>query len=147
MSKKDLTIILTVDGTPAEIFAAINHVTDWWNKDMEGKSENQDDEFIVRFGDVHFTKHRITEMTPNKKIVWLTTDSKLTFVEKQEEWTNTTISFEIMPKGKQTEIKFTHHGLTSDFECYGGCSKGWDEYINGSLHKYLTEGKGTPWKN
>jgi uncharacterized protein YndB with AHSA1/START domain len=147
MDTKDFTITLLVDGTSQEVFTAINNVPGWWNANMEGNSQHLNDEFIVRFENVHFSKHRLVEIVPNKKIVWLTMDSKLTFVEKQHEWTNTTISFEITQLGKQTEIKFTHHGLVPNVECYQGCSRGWNEYINGSLFKLLTKGKGTPWKN
>jgi len=84
------------------------------------------------------------EVVPDKKVVWLVTESNLNFVENKHEWTNTTVSFEIQEQGDQTQVNFTHFGLVPTVQCYGGCSKGWDYFIKGSLYKLLTDGKGTP---
>lgn len=39
---------------------------------------------------------------------------------------------------------FTHEGLVPDYECYGMCSNAWGTYINGSLRRLITTGKGSP---
>jgi hypothetical protein len=143
MKTSDFTTTLLVDLTPKEAFNAINNVRGWWTENLEGCSQKPDDEFTVRFGDVHMSKQKLVEVIHSKKVVWLVTDSKLNFVEDQQEWTNTRISFEIAEHGNQTQIKFTHFGLVPEVECYNGCSAGWTYYI-GSLYKLLTEGKGTP---
>ena len=50
---------------------------------------------------------------------------------------------ELIFDGK-TQVLFTHVGLVPQVECYDGCTKGWDQYIKGSLFKLLTKGKGEP---
>lgn len=143
MNNNDFTITLLVDQTSEDAFDAINNVCGWWTENLEGGSQKLDDEFTVRFGDVHMSKQKLVEVVPDKKVVWLVTDSSLNFVEDKQEWTNTKISFEITEQGGQTQIKFTHFGLVPEVECYNDCSAGWTYYI-GSLYKLLTEGKGTP---
>ena len=133
-----------VDATAHEAFECINNVPEWWNANMEGNSQKQNDEFSVRFGDVHYSRQKLVEVVPDKKVVWLVTDSQLNFLEDKQEWTNTKIVFEINSKGNQTEIHFTHIGLVPQAECYLDCTKGWDFYFKGSLFKLLTEGIGTP---
>ena len=145
MKGKDYHISLMVDVSAHEAFKNINSVSKWWTKDVVGSSQKLDDEFSVRFGDVHFSTQKLVEFIPDKKVVWLVTDSRLNFLKKdKQEWTNTRISFEISLHDHKTRVDFTHVGLVPEVECYDNCVKGWDYYIKGSLFKLLTEGKGTP---
>jgi hypothetical protein len=144
MKQKNYTIQLTVDSTPKEVFKNINHVAKWWADDLDGSSQKLNDEFTVQFGDIHKSKQKLIEFVPDKKVVWLVTDSNLNFIKDEQEWTNTKISFELYERNNKTQIHFTHFGLVPEFECYKSCTKGWDYYISGSLFKLLTEGKGTP---
>ncbi|HEY2647976.1 MAG TPA: SRPBCC domain-containing protein [Puia sp.] len=144
MKKQDYTIELTVDGTANEVFKNINQVTKWWTDDLKGSSQKLNDEFTVQFGDIHMSKQKLVEVIPDKKVVWLVTDSELNFIKDKQEWTNSKISFELSELDSKTLIHFTHFGLTPEVECYKSCTKGWDYYITGSLFKLLTEGKGTP---
>jgi hypothetical protein len=145
VEKQDYTARLTVSATAKEVFKSINEVTKWWTADLEGSSEKLNDAFTVRFfDDLHVSTQKLVEVIPDKKVVWLVTDSNLTFVEDKHEWTNTRICFEIADQGDETVINFTHFGLVPDFQCFNSCQKGWDYYIKGSLFKLLTEGKGTP---
>ena len=144
MKKQDYTATITVKATPQETFKNINSVTKWWTEDLKGSSQKLHDEFIVRFGDVHMSKQKLVEFIPDKKVVWLVTDSKLNFIEDKTEWTGTKISFELSNLENKTQINFTHVGLVPNVECYESCVQGWDQYVKGSLFKLLTEGKGTP---
>jgi len=144
MESQDYTVQFTVDLTSHEVFNHINNVTTWWTDDLKGQSHKLNDLFTVQFADIHISTQKIVELIPDKKIIWLVTDSNLSFVEKKHEWTNTQIVFELTNDNNKTQIKFTHMGLVPAVQCYDGCSKGWDYYIKGSLFKLLTEGKGTP---
>jgi hypothetical protein len=144
MKNQDYSVSITVDVTAQEAFKGINSVTKWWTENLEGSSYKLNDEFTVRFGDVHYSKQKLVEFIPDKKVVWLVTDSKINFVQEKTEWTNTRISFEIITKGGKTSIRFTHFGLVPAIECYSACSGAWGQYIEGSLFKLLSTGKGTP---
>ena len=133
-----------MDNSIQDTFKAINNVAKWWTDDLTGSSQKLKDEFTVQFADIHKTSQKIIELVPDRKVVWLVTESMLNFVKDKEEWKNTKISFELSRKGDKTQIHFTHFGLVPEVECFKSCSKGWDYYIKGSLFKFLTEGKGTP---
>lgn len=143
MSTKDFTTTFLLDQDPEKVFKAVNNVRGWWSETVEGGTQRLNDEFIYRHKDIHFSKQKLVEVVPGKKVVWLVTESSLNFIENKSEWTGTKISFEISRKGDKTELCFTHHGLIPQRECYDACFEGWTHYLN-SLHKLITTGKGKP---
>ena len=140
----NLTITYTVDESAETVFNAITNVRGWWSEGLKGSSARLNDEFTYRYQHYHVSKHKLIEVVPNKKIVWSTEDSSLNFVDDKNEWTGTIITFDIAPKGNKTELRFEHHGLTSECECYDACSNGWAQYVGGSLRNLITTGKGKP---
>jgi hypothetical protein len=145
MTDQNLTTTFTVDQTPEEAFAAINNVRGWWSGEIEGSTGKLGDEWTYRYRDVHYSKQKVTELIPGKKVVWLVLDGYLNFVEDKSEWKGTEITFEISRKGDKTEIRFTHVGLVRESECFNACSNAaWGSYVNGSLRSLITTGKGQP---
>ena len=141
---QDFTTSFTVDETLEEAFSAINNVRGWWSGDIQGRTDKLGEVFTYRYEDVHYSKQKITELVPGKKVVWLVLDSSLNFVKDKTEWNGTRITFEISKKGKKTEVRFTHLGLAPEVECFDACSNAWGSYINGSLQNLITKGKGHP---
>jgi hypothetical protein len=144
MKKQDYTTSIMVNATAQAAFNSINNVSAWWTENLEGSSQKLNDEFTVRFDDIHISTQKLIQVVPDKKVVWLVTDSKLNFLKNKNEWTNTKISFEIAEQSGKTQIIFTHIGLVPHTECYDSCVPAWAHYIKGSLFKLLTEGKGNP---
>ncbi len=138
----DFSTAFTVKATPARVFAAINDVRGWWTGEVEGVTDRPGAEFSYRHGDLHYSRQKIAEMTPDKRVAWKVTDAKLTFVAAQIEWVGSEIVFEIIPKGEETDLRFTHVGLTPACECYEGCSRGWTYFVDGSLRRFIETGHG-----
>ncbi len=144
MENKDLNIVYTVDHSPTEVFNAINNVRGWWSDTLEGATQHVNDEFTYRYKDLHYSRQRVIESVPGKKVVWLVTDSNLSFLTKTDEWTGTTVEFKINKVGDKTQLNFTHRGLTPGVECFEACTKGWTAYADRSLRSLITTGKGQP---
>ncbi|HVY76041.1 MAG TPA: SRPBCC family protein [Puia sp.] len=144
MSKQNLIIRFTVNKPAAEVFEAVNRVKDWWTENLEGASSQSGDEFSVQFDDVHYSKQKLVEFVPGKKVSWLITESHLSWLQNKTEWTGNRLVFEITPNDKGTELKFEQVGLTPEQECYNGCSSAWNQYIGSSLKQLIMTGKGNP---
>jgi uncharacterized protein YndB with AHSA1/START domain len=140
MTSISFSATLTVDQTPAEVFAAINDVRGWWTGEIDGGTDKVGDEFSYRYEDVHYSKQRITELVPGRRVVWRVVDSNLSFAEDNSEWTGTEIAFDISAVGGRTELRFAHVGLVPEVECYDSCSNAWRFYINGNLRNRITAG-------
>jgi len=142
MKDQDFTTTILVDQTPKEVFNAVNNVRGWWQGEIEGNTTKLNDEFTYRYEDVHYSKQKLVEVIPDKKVVWLVSESKLNFIKDKSEWTGTKISFEISEVNNKTQLRFTHHGLLPKIECYGACSNAWSQLIRQSLFSLITTGKG-----
>ena len=139
---RDFTTTISVEQTPEEAFEAITNVRGWWSGDIEGPTDALGGEFTYRYEGLHYSKQKVTELVPGKKVVWLIVDSHLAFVEDKHEWNGSMVVFDIARKGDKTEVRFTHTGLVPAHECYGACSNAWGSYIRGSLRRLITTGKG-----
>src|SRR5260370_25031930 len=84
--EKNLSWTMTVDQTPDEAFAAINNVRGWWSGELEGSTDKLGDVFTYRYEKLHYSKQKIIESVPGKKVVWRVLDSFLSFVDDKTEW-------------------------------------------------------------
>jgi Activator of Hsp90 ATPase homolog 1-like protein len=142
MNTTDFTTTILLDQTPHEVFNAVNNVSGWWQGEIKGSSTQLNDEFTYQMKEFHFSKQRVVEMIPDKKVVWLVTESNLSFLKEKDEWTGTKIIFEITEQDGKTQLRFTHVGLKPEIECYNACSGGWSKLIQQSLFSFITTGKG-----
>ena len=140
MQTTDFTATIKVEQTPQEVFDAINTPQNWWSGEFEGNTKSLNDEFTYRYQDMHYSKQQVIESIRGEKVVWLVTESHLSFLEDKEEWTGTKIIFNISKKDGKTELKFTHEGINPGVECYDACSTAWGQLIQQSLLTYITTG-------
>lgn len=134
----------TVDQTPDEAFAAITDPRAWWSEGIVGKTDELGAEFIYRYKDMHYSKHRVAALVPGERVVWRVLESHLSFVDDRTEWDGTEVTFDIARKGDKTEVRFRHLGLGPKQACFDRCSSAWRSYVTGSLRKLIAEGKGAP---
>jgi len=129
VTMNDFQKSFVADASAEAAFKSIRSVKDWWTDHLEGESSDLGDEFSVRFSNVHYSKHKLIEVVPNKKIVWLTTEGELNFVKDRTEWVGTKVVFEISPQKSGVKVDFIHLGLNPEIECYEACSNAWPEYV------------------
>jgi hypothetical protein len=144
MTLQSYTTSFSVGETPKQAFDAIRNVRGWWSGEIEGGTSERGDEFTYRYKDIHYSKQRLIEVVPDRKVVWLVLDSYLSFPEDKTEWNGTRVVFDISQCNGKTEVRFTHQGLVPDYQCFDKCSSAWSFYINDSLRKLITTGKGEP---
>lgn len=144
MENKNFTTSFLVDESPKEVFNAATNVRGWWSEEIEGNTAKLNDEFNYHYKDVHSCRIKLTEVVPDKRIVWLVLDNYFSFTKDKHEWTNTKIIFDISKQDNKTQLRFTHEGLVPEYECYTACVNGWTQYINQSLPNLIATGKGQP---
>lgn len=144
MKNKDFTTTISVDKSPKNVFDAINNVRGWWSEEIDGNTEKLNDEFTYHYKDVHRCTFRLTEVIPNKKVVWQVLDNYFNFIKDKTEWIGTKVIFEIEEKDNATQLHFTHEGLIPQYECYEICHNAWRDYIQESLYDLIVKGKGKP---
>jgi uncharacterized protein YndB with AHSA1/START domain len=144
MASKDYSTSIEVEQTPAEVFKAVTNPRAWWSLEIEGNTEELNEVFNYHYQDAHRAKMKLIEVVPDKKVVWQVLDNYFNFTQDEHEWKGNTIVFEITSKGNKTQLQFTQVGLTPADECYDICEKAWGNYIESSLYKLITTGKGEP---
>lgn len=149
MTSQNFATSFTVGHSAEEVFKAITNVRGWWTGDIDGAADTLDAEFTYRYADLHHSRQKVAQLVPDRKVVWRVTEAHLAFVDDPAEWVGTEITFEIVPQGETTEVRFAHEGLRSDFECFDQCSSAWGFFVNGSLRRLITTGEGPatpPWE-
>jgi Activator of Hsp90 ATPase homolog 1-like protein len=131
-----------VEQTPQEAFDAICDVRSWWSGQIEGGSDTVGDEFGYTVPGVHFSRQRITELEPARRVAWLVVDSRLDYLDDPQEWNGTTITFDLVAQGAGTEVTFTHQGLVPEVECYDQCTSAWSSWVLPDLRRRIAQGVG-----
>ena len=132
-------VAIEIAKSPNDVFNhIIKDVSKFWPEEFEGESTKLNDEFVFRSGDTHYSKNKVVEFVPNKKVVWLVTES----IRKTDgfEWTGTKMIFELTPKADNTLLKFTYDGLILENE-YDRLVQICDLVIKEKLYNLITNNK------
>jgi len=141
-NSQSYTATIEVAKPPPHVFECIRDVSKWWGgKDLSGTTRLLNDEFIIKHGDVHYSKQRMIDVVPSQRVVWLITESRLAWLDNKHEWTDTKLVFEVRPEHEGAVLHFTHQGLVPGQECYVTCSMGWNLVIKNYLFNFIVEGR------
>jgi len=142
MANNDFNCSFSAPITAGEAISKISKVTEWWGVTISGNTENLNDQFVIKMGEEAFFNCTVTELVPNKRVVWSIADCHMPWYTDKKEWANTKLIFDVNENNGVTELRFTHKGLTPEVECYKDCEPGWTHWIKTSLESYFTTGKG-----
>ena len=97
-----------------EVFERLIDLSKWWPEEFEGENIDINAEFVFNTGDTHYSKNKVIEFVPNKKLVWITTES----LRKTDnyDWTGTKFIFELVPGDNNTVLNFTYDGVVLENE-------------------------------
>ena len=135
-TEANYTVAIEVAKSPNTVFNHIIHdVSKFWPEEFEGDNTQLNAEFIFRTGDSHYSKNQVVEFVPDKKIVWLVTES----LRKTDnfEWTGSKMIFELTNKENNTLLQFTYDGIVLENE-YDRLIQLCDMVIQENLYNLIT---------
>lgn len=141
---ESVAVAIDIPKPAGEIFKIITaDVSKWWGgKDLTGSTTKLNDEFVIHHPGAHYSKQKLIEIIPEKRLVWLVTESNLCWLQNNKaEWTGTKMIFELSNQNNSTLINFTHCGLVPAMESFKKVQQGWDTVIKDYLYNYIMEGK------
>lgn len=144
MNDQDYTATILVDATHENAYNAIKDFRAWWSEEIEGPTDQLNEEFFYHYKDIHLCKMKLIEAKENRKLVYQVLENEFNFIEDKTEWVGTRLIFEITKENGNTKVRFTHKGLVPEYECYNVCNDAWTGYITNSLYKLINYGTGEP---
>ena len=118
----DIRHLIQIAADQATVFHLINTgdgLRKWWAEDVFDDTGE-----VVSLG---FFKRstvyrlRVKEIDPRSRVVWR--------CETGAEWEGTQLIFEMLPAGKQTELRFTHSGWKQETDYFRSCNTTWGELM------------------
>jgi uncharacterized protein YndB with AHSA1/START domain len=135
----DLQFVVHTAAPPAAVYAALTTpegISGWWGP-AEGDA-TEGGTLTMRFSEHGAKGLRVEDAAPAARVAWAVRWSQCS-----PEWAGTRITFDLIPSGDGTEVRFRHEGLTPDLECYEACDSGWAHFL-ASLVAFVERGVGSP---
>jgi len=126
----------TFESAPGAVFNALTSVSAiarWWAPATG--SGVAGGEITLTFGGQE-VRIRVDEADRPARVCWTVLVSV-----PLPDWAGTTITFDIGPYRDGSTLRFTHHGLTPQLECFSMCRAGWTQYL-ASLVDYVDRNGG-----
>lgn len=138
IKKAIYTLAMEVEKSPNDVFKRVVDLSKWWPEDFEGESIELNTEFVLKTGDSHYSKNKVIEFVPDKKVGWLTIES----IRKTDnfDWSGTKVIVELTPKGGCTLLKFTYDGVAVENE-YERLVQICDMTVKEMLYNFIVNGK------
>ena len=126
----DIRHLVFIKSTPEKIYEAISTqkgIASWWSVHNNALPQTGM-VYRISFGGDYYKEIKITELVPNKKVVW-------EILEAHPEWLNTKVSFEITREKDVAELRFSHSGWNDYTDMFAQCNHHWGVYLE-NLKKY-----------
>ncbi len=132
---------ITVKVTPKRVFDALTkEMSNWWT-DMTSIVDKIGDKTTAKFEDGTTWSFEVVKLEANRLVELFCYQADhihpVTTPEMRREWENTTLRFNIIGKGENTDVHFTHVGLTPEVNCYSVCNSGWNHFFGSAFKAYL----------
>jgi len=128
----------TFAADPDRVYSALTDIdalTSWWTPAGGGATAGETLHFLM--GDQEVVM-RVEQADRPTRVGW-----DVVVCEPAPDWVGTSITFDLEPVGTGTELRFHHHGLNPDLECFEQCHAGWTYFLT-SLVDYVDQGAGNP---
>ncbi len=123
---------------PDAVFSALTDIdalTGWWTPAGGGATAGGTLRFLM--GDQEVVM-RVEQADRPSRVRW-----DVLVCEPAPDWVGTSITYDLEPVDGGTELRFQHHGLNPDLECFEQCHAGWTHFL-ASLVDYVDRGAGNP---
>ncbi len=134
----DFRATKTFLSTPDAVFSALTDIdalTGWWTP--AGGSAEAGGTLRFLMGDQEVVM-RVEETDRPSRVRW-----SVLVCEPARDWEGTSITFDLEAVRAGTELRFEHHGLNPQLECFETCHAGWTRHL-ASLVEYVDLGTGSP---
>src|SRR4029078_1564939 len=138
MGNNDFSSGFSVNMNPGEAIRKISHVPEWWGINFTGSADKEKDRFTVTMGGDSFFDFTVTELVPDKRVVWLVEDCHMPWYADKKECAHTRLIFDVRKNLGVKKMTLANECLTPIVECYRDCDRGWTICIKTSLYSYLT---------
>jgi uncharacterized protein YndB with AHSA1/START domain len=135
---EDFTATKTFTSDPGSVYSALTDIdalTGWWVPAAGGAHAGETLRFLFGNGELVLLVGRADRPT---RVRW-----DVLTCEPVPDWVGTEITFDLVPVGTGTELRFRHHGLNPGLECFDDCHAGWTHYL-ASLVGFVDHGAGDP---
>ncbi|MDQ1360680.1 MAG: hypothetical protein QOJ44_1057 [Acidimicrobiaceae bacterium] len=128
----------TFAAAPDAVFSSLTDIdalTGWWTPAGGGADAGETLRFLM--GDQEVVM-RVEAADRPSRVRW-----GVLVCEPAPDWVGTSITFDLEPIGAGTELRFHHHGLNPQLECFDNCQAGWTHFL-ASLVDFVDRGAGNP---
>lgn len=132
------TVAIVIEKSAQDVFNHLIDLSKWWPETFEGEDIKLNTEFVFTTGDAHYSKNKVIEFVPDKKLTWLAIES----IRRSDnyDWTGTKFIFELTPQGNSTLLKFTYDGVVLENE-YDILVQVCDMTIKELFYNFIMNGK------
>ena len=123
---------------PGTVFSALTDIdalTSWWVPAAGGTDSGETLRFLFGNGELVLL---VGDADRPTRVRW-----DVLACEPVPDWVGTAITFDLVPIGTGTELRFGHQGLNPGLECIDDCHAGWTHYL-ASLVDFVDQGTGSP---